>query len=473
MNMAAHAKTKIVCTIGPASWEEDVLKALIDQGMNVARINASFADAKELGFVADRVRAISNTTAIALDLMGHKIRVTGFDTDKAIEEGQQITLIPQTTVAMPDHVIQTTYPNLAKFVHAGVQILIDDGNLVLEVKHVKGKEVVCKVKIGGILKKRKTVNVPNVHLEFPALTEKDANDIKFGIDSNVDYIFGSFIRNKQDVMMIREAMGKSDTKFIAKIEDWEGVEKFDEILEVVDGVMVARGDMGVELPLEDVPIIQKMMIQKCRNAGKLVIVATQMLESMKENPRPTRAETNDVANSVMDGTDAVMLSAESSVGKYPVLTVETMNRIALAAEAAVRPSPVNGRTRASHETDILCASISQYVDALDLKAVIVLSKTGKTIESLSRHRIKVPIYNISSNPKLIRQYNAFRGVEGIYLDKVADDRDKITSQAMEKVYSLGLLNLKDKVAIISGSSIKNKSLNSILEIAQVKDILQK
>ncbi|HVX92754.1 MAG TPA: pyruvate kinase, partial [Candidatus Dojkabacteria bacterium] len=189
--------------------------------------------------------------------------------------------------------------------------------------------------------------------------------------------------------------------------------------------------------------------------------------------RPTRAEANDVANSVMDGTDAVMLSAETSTGKYPAVAVETMNRIALAAEAAVKPAPVNGRTRASHETDVLCASIPQYVDALDLKAVIVLSKTGKTIESLSRHRIKVPIYNISSNPKLIRQYNVFRGVEGVYIDKVADDRDKIASQAMEKVYSLGLLNLKDKVAIISGSSIKNKSLNSILEIAQVKDILQK
>ncbi len=472
--MTKHSLTKIVCTIGPATWDEKVLEKLIINGMNLARINASFADAEELGYVADRIRKLSSETAILLDLMGHKIRVTGFEDERLLKKGEELILIPESkdTKAMAN-TIQTTYPNLAKYVRPKNKILIDDGNIVLVVKHVKALEVHCIVEEGNILKKRKTVNVPNVHLDFPELTEKDRKDIKYGIESNVDYIAGSFIRNKEDVLAIKKVMGNSDTKLIAKIEDWEGVEKFDEILELVDGIMIARGDMGVELPLEKVPLIQKTMIQKCRNAGKLSIVATQMLESMRDNHRPTRAEVSDVANAVIDGTDSVMLSAETSTGKFPVQSVQTMITIANEVEPVVKCSPVIGRTRASEETDVLCQTVNQYVDILKLKGVIVISRSGKTIESLSRHRLRVPIWNITTDMKKLRQYNVFRGVRGIKIEQFDGDRDTQISNCIERVYEEGLLKLNDRVAIISGSSIRNKGTNSILEITTIKNVLSK
>lgn len=469
--MQKLARTKIVATIGPATWSDEVLLEMIENGLQMARINASFADFAELERVSTQLRRLSPKVAVMLDTMGHKIRVTGFEADRKLNEGDKIILIPETQTESPEGTIQITYPNLHKFVNKNNKILIDDGNLVLIVKDVKAKEVHCEVKVGGTLKKRKTVNVPNVHLDFPTLPEKDKQDIRYAVDHNFDYISASFIRNVEDVMAVREEMGETDTKLIAKIEDAEGVEEFDEILKVVDGIMVARGDMGVELPLEEVPIKQKQFIQKCRMAGKLVIVATQMLESMRENPRPTRAEASDVANAVMDGTDAMMLSAETSSGKYPIESVITMNTIAKRAEQVLRPQPVWGRTDASEETDVLCKSLVSMVDELDLKGVIVISQTGKTVRSLARHRLKVPIWNISNNPKLIRQTNLFRGVEGIYVKQLNQDRDSLVAKAAEIVYTQGLLDINDKIAIISGSSIKKKSLNSILEIAQVKDLL--
>lgn len=469
--MQKLARTKIIATIGPSTWSDEVLLEMIENGLQMARINASFADFAELERVSTQLRRLSPKVAVMLDTMGHKIRVTGFEADRKLNEGDKIILIPETQTESPEGTIQITYPNLHKFVNKNNKILIDDGNLVLIVKDVKAKEVHCEVKVGGTLKKRKTVNVPNVHLDFPTLPEKDKQDIRYAVDHNFDYISASFIRNVEDVMAVREEMGETDTKLIAKIEDTEGVDQFDEILKVVDGIMVARGDMGVELPLEEVPIKQKQFIQKCRMAGKLVIVATQMLESMRENPRPTRAEASDVANAVMDGTDAMMLSAETSMGKYPVESVITMNTIAKRAEQVLRPQPVWGRTDASEETDVLCKSLVSMVDELDLKGVIVISQTGKTVRSLARHRLKVPIWNISNNPKLIRQTNLFRGVDGIYVKQLNQDRDSLVAKAAEIVYTQGLLDINDKIAIISGSSIKKKSLNSILEIAQVKDLL--
>ncbi len=469
--MQKLSHTKIIATIGPSTWDDNVLLEMIENGLQMARINASFADFKELERVSEQFRRLSPKVAIMLDTMGHKIRVTGFEQERTLQEGDKVILIPETNAPSPDGTIQITYPNLHKFVSPNNKILFDDGNIVLTVVGIKAMEVHCKVTVGGILKKRKTVNVPNVHLDFPHLSEKDIHDIHYAVEHNFDYISASFIRNKEDVMAVRKEMGMTDTKLIAKIEDTEGVEKFDEILPLVDGIMIARGDMGVELPLEVVPIKQKQFIQKCRMAGKLVIVATQMLETMKDNPRPTRAEVSDVANAVMDGTDAMMLSAETSTGKYPVEAVKVMTKVARESERVLKSQPVWGRTDASEETDVLCKALVNLVDELNLKGVIVISQTGKTVRSLARHRIKVPIWNISNNPKLIRQTNLFRGVEGIYMKQMNSDRDTLVSKVAEIVYSQGLLDIKDKIAIISGSSIKKKKLNSILEISQVKDLL--
>ncbi len=266
-------------------------------------------------------------------------------------------------------------------------------------------------------------------------------------------------------------MGNTETKLIAKIEDREGINNFDQILNFVDGVMIGRGDMGVEIPLAEVPIIQKQLIYKCRCVGKPVIVATQMLESMKEHIRPTRAEVSDVANAIMDGCDAVMLSAETSTGEYPGESIKMMNSIALTVENVLRPQRVQGYTQATIETDVISDSLIDISQNLNLKGILVISETGKTSQSISRHRLHIPIWEVGTNMQRIRQNSLLRGVKGYYIKELPNDRDNIVSRAVECVYSYGELDLNDKIAIISGSSIKNRSNNSILEIAIVKDII--
>lgn len=367
--------------------------------------------------------------------------------------------------------IAITYPYLHNEISRHSNILLDDGNITLSVDDIRGDQIICKIVNGGTLLPGKTVNIPGVNLNFPSLSEKDKNDIKFALEHNFDFISASFIRNTDDILNIREIIGKAETKLIAKIENKEGIDNFDEILPLVDGVMIARGDMGVELPLEDVPIHQKQIIYKCRNIGKPVIVATQMLESMKDNTRPTRAEVSDVANAVMDGADAIMLSAETSTGKYPVEAVRTMNRIASRVENVLNPQKVFGYTDASVETDELCKSVFDITQNIALKGVIVISETGKTVRSLSRHRLTIPIWEISDNINRVRQSNILRGVKTYYVKSFSKDRDNAIVQSVETVYSYGELDLNDKIVIISGSSIRNKSKNTILEIVEVKDII--
>ena len=266
-------------------------------------------------------------------------------------------------------------------------------------------------------------------------------------------------------------MKGSKTKLIAKIENEEGIEHIDQIIEEADGIMIARGDLGVEIPIERVPVLQKKIIYKCRLKGKPVIVATQMLESMKDSLTPTRAEVSDIANAVMDGTDAVMLSAETSVGKYPAESVAMMNKIAKEAESILQPQKVFGHTDASDETDEVCRNLFELTGKLQLKGVIVLCKTGRTVASLSRHRLNIPIWAVSSDPSLIRQMNLFRGVKSFYARSFSRDRDECTQRSVETVYSYGELELDDKIAIISGSSIRYSLPNTTLEIVTVKDVL--
>lgn len=472
--MKEFAKTKIIATIGPSSWNEKTLKQMIVEGMDVARINASFADFAELARVSQLIRKLSPRVAVMLDTKGHKIRVTGFANERELKDGDTVIIVSEQYKyegELPQRFLAITYPTLHEEISRNAKILLDDGNMQLNVDDIKGSEILCTIEKGGILKPKKTVNIPGTHLNFPALSEKDAGDIKYAVENGFDLISASFIRNVQDVALIREAMGKTDCKLIAKIEDAEGLENFDEILQVVDGIMVARGDMGVEMPLEEVPIYQKQMVMKCRNVGKPVIVATQMLESMRENIRPTRAEVSDVANAIMDGADAIMLSAETSTGKYPKEAVKTMNSIALRVENVLRPQKVQGNTDACIETDELCRSLFDISEKIPLKGVIVISITGKTVRSLSRHRLNIPIWDICDNITQVRQNALLRGVKSYYLKNFPKDRDTTVKHSVEIVYSYGELDLNDKIAIISGSSIKNRSRNSILEIVEVKDII--
>lgn len=461
------AKTKIVATIGPSTWDDEILQKMYENGMRLARINASFADEAELERVSKQLRKISPRIATILDTQGTKIRVRGLTKEIEVKD----TLVLSSVDNSNENIIKVTYPTLHEDVVIGTKIMLDDGNIQLMVKQIKGTEVLCDVIQSGILKPNKTVNIPSVNLNFPALTEKDEKDIIYAANHGFDFISASFVRSKEDILLVRKLIGENGTKVIAKIENGQGVANFDEILKETDAVMIARGDMGVEMDLEDVPLIQKQLIFKCRQAGKPVIVATQMLESMRENKRPTRAEVSDVANAVMDGTDCVMLSAETSTGKYPVEAVQTMNRIAMKTEAIMKLSPIQGKTSAGEQEDIIGLTVCKLTEEIGIKGIIIMSNSEGIVGSVSRHRPNVPIYVINTSIKTVRENAIFRGVKTFHIKELSDDRDANVILAVEKVYGSGELDLLDKIAIISGSSIKNKDSDSILEILTVKDIL--
>jgi pyruvate kinase len=466
--MKRFAKTKIIATIGPSSWDDNILRNMVEEGMDIARINASFADFDEIIRVSQQIKNISPKIAVMIDTEGNKIRINGFDQEIEIREGQLIALTGDMSIPNCLHV---SYENLHKDVTRDSVILIDDGKIKLSVKDIKDKVVFCHIDHGGILKKQKTVNIPGAKLSFPTISEKDKADIVFAVKNNLDFISASFVRDAEDIKQIRELMGNSKTKLIAKIENEEGVKNIDQIIEDSDGIMIARGDLGVEVPFEKVPVIQKKIIYKCRLKGKPVIVATQMLESMKTEISPTRAEVSDIANAVMDGTDALMLSAETSTGDHPVESVRVMNTIAMEAENALTSQKIFGHTDASDETDEICRNLLDISSSLNLKGIIVLCNTGSTVASLSRHRFKIPIWSLSSDPMLIRQLNIFRGVKSFYARNFSRDRDEAVQRAVETVYAYGELEIDDKIAIISGSSLRYSSPNTSLEIFTVKDVL--
>lgn len=465
--MNSIAKTKIIATIGPSSWDDSVLRKMAESGMLLARINASFADFAELERVTKQIRNISPRIATILDTQGTKIRIKGLT--KEIEVKGTLTL---TSYENPNpNILQITYPSLERDVVIGTRILLDDGNIQLDVREINGKDVVCNVVQEGILKPNKTVNIPDINLHFPAVTEKDKQDIEYAKKLNFDFVCASFARNKKDIQIVKSILEGSNTKVIAKIENKQGVLNFDEILKEADAIMIARGDMGVELDLEEVPIMQKQMIFKCRMAGKPVIVATQMLESMKSNKRPTRAEVSDVANAVMDGADCMMLSAETSTGSNPLESVKMMNRIALKTEDIMKFSPIYGETEAGNELDRFAVTTIKYAEEIHFKAILIISDSKSVVGSVSRHRPSMPIYVVSSSIESIRENSLYRGVQTYYIKELSDDRDTNILIAVEKIYGSGKLDLLDKIAIISGSSIKNKKTDSILEIVTVKDIL--
>ena len=472
MTAPKFCKSKIIATIGPSSWDKDILKDMISAGMDMARINASFADYNELKRVKETVRSISPRISMVLDTMGNKIRVSGFSQPKQIIAGDTLILLPQTEEITNSSEIHITYDNLYNDVSRGAKILLDDGNLELTVTDIKSKKVICSARNNYTLYAKKTVNIPNQELSFPELTEKDIQDINYAIDLKYDYVALSFVQNEEVVLKTRELLKKKKIGIISKIENQAGLNNFDKILNATDAVMIARGDLGVEIPYEDIPLIQKELIYRCRSVGKPVIVATQMLESMRDSRHATRAEVSDVANSIIDGADAVMLSAETSTGKYPVKSVDTMNTIALKIEDRLTPQPVYGNTDANRDTDELCKSIFNLTGSMNLKSIVVISETGRTVRSLSRHRPLTPIFEVTDDINRIRKDNILRGVKCYYTSELSDDRDQSIRNAIETIFSYGELDFNDKIAIISGSSIKNKDSNTILEIATVKDIIK-
>lgn len=477
-------KTKIVCTIGPASESVETLKEMIEAGMNVARLNFSHGDYDEHQQRIDNIRLAAKeknkSVAILLDTKGPEIRTHLFKNGEAILEKGNTVFVSMKEVEGTSERFSINYPGLINDVVVGNQILLDDGLIALEVIaiHKDKDEIECKILNSGLIKNRKGVNVPNVKVNLPGITEKDAQDILFGIKNDVDFIAASFVRRPSDVYEIRELLEKNNAehiKIIPKIENREGVENIDQIINVSDGIMVARGDLGVEIPAEEVPFIQKKLIQKCNRAGKPVITATQMLDSMQRNPRPTRAEASDVANAIYDGTDAIMLSGETAAGDYPVESVKTMYNIAIYTEKTVEYTNVKPSTSDSDDltiTDAISHSVATLAEDLKLEAIITPTESGTTARTVSKYRPNCPIIAVTSKDYVSRQLNLVWGVHPVSAKEV-QTTDEMLTLAIEKALETELVKQGDRVAITAGVPVGESGTTNLIKIHVVGQVVAK
>ncbi len=471
-------RTRIVCTLGPASDTDDMVRALIRAGMNVARLNFSHGDHPTHAARIERVRRLADTegavVAILGDLQGPKIRVGDFaGGGAALEPGAtfRLTTLPVQGTAERAHI---DLADLPQAVEPGNRILLDDGLIELAVVSATGTDVVTRVVTGGYLQPHKGVNLPGISLKISALTDKDRADLTFAIEQQVDYVALSFVRRAEDVRELKSLVAARDATIpvIAKIEKPEAVTHIDSILEMSDGVMVARGDLGVEAPTEQVPLYQKDIICKANAAGKPVITATQMLESMIGNPRPTRAEASDVANAILDGTDAVMLSAETAMGKYPVQAVETMVRIANAVEGDVEFDPLPRRTNdgALSTTDAIGKATCEI--ALQLKARVILTATssGFTARMISRHRPRTPIFAVTSSPETRRRLALVWGVESALVPP-ASNTEIMVAQSMAAALDCKAVSTGDVVVVTAGVPVGAAGRTNMVQVRVVGETL--
>ncbi|ABY94347.1 MULTISPECIES: pyruvate kinase [Thermoanaerobacter] len=472
-------RTKIVCTIGPASEDYNILRKLIEKGMNVARLNFSHGDFEEHGARIDNIKKIREEfglpVAILLDTKGPEIRTGKFKNGGVeLKEGQ--TFVITTRDVLGDETIcSVSYKGLPQDVERGSRILIDDGLISLKVTDVKGEDIVCIVENSGPVKDHKGVNVPGVKLNLPALTQKDVDDIEFGIKKGIDIIAASFVRKAADVLAIRRLLEENKAEhilIIAKIENREGVENIDEIIKVSDGIMVARGDLGVEIPLEEIPIVQKMIIQKCNKAGKPVITATQMLDSMMRNPRPTRAEVTDVANAILDGTDAIMLSGETAQGKYPIEAFETMAKIAEKTEAYVGYRDIIDRNIDTNVSITNAISHATCTTARDIgaAAIITCTKSGYTARMVSRYRPQAPIIATTPSESVARKLSIVWGVYPLVTEEVSTT-DEMIDVAIQSALTAGLIRNGDIVVISAGIPVAMTGTTNMLKVHIVGDVL--
>ncbi|MCE7793367.1 pyruvate kinase [Salipaludibacillus sp. CUR1] len=475
-------KTKIVCTIGPASESKDKLTDIIKAGMNVARLNFSHGDYEEHGARIETIREAAKETgenvALLLDTKGPEIRTQTLEGGEAeLEQGSTVR-VSMTEVTGNKDVISVTYPGLINDVHVGSFLLLDDGLIELKVTEIKENELITEVVNSGVLKNKKGVNVPNVSVNLPGITEKDANDIIFGIEQDVDFIAASFVRRASDVLEIRELLEKHDAghiQIIPKIENQEGVDNIDEILEVSDGLMVARGDLGVEIPAEDVPLVQKVLIKKCNKLAKPVITATQMLDSMQRNPRPTRAEASDVANAIFDGTDAIMLSGETAAGTYPVESVQTMNNIALKTETALKYEDIL-RKRSKESEHTVTNAISQSVThtAQNLRAAAILTSTesGHTARMISKYRPESKIVAVTSNERVSRSLALVWGVHS-QVGPTVESTDEMLQLSVDESLKTGLVKNGDLVVITAGVPVGEKGTTNLMKVHVIGEVAAK
>ena len=467
--MNISKKTKIVCTIGPATSTVEQLTALAEAGMNVARLNFSHGDFSEHQARVDNVRKVNKAKGINIgimqDLSGPKIRIGDFkDGVITLKEGATFTLTTEKIVG-DETKVSINYPLLPKEVKVGGHILIHDGRRKLVITAIKGKEVICKVVVGGEIKSRRGVNLPGAYLSISSITEKDRADFEFAVKNKVDFVALSFVRRPADVAELRSMLNKAklNAQIISKIETPEALENIDEILKLTDAVMVARGDLAVEIPAEDVPFAQKMLIEKCNALGKPVITATQMLESMIKSPVPTRAEVSDVANAIIDGTDAIMLSEETTLGEFPVEAVKTMSRIAHRVEkeiftydSRIEYSEVHGLT------DIISQSAVLTAHEAEANFIAVLTDSGNSARMIARYRPARPIVAITSNAADANKLSVSFGCYPVVTKRFASTLE-ITEAVREVAKKHAIGKKGDKVVVVAGLPVgKAKENNSII-----------
>ena len=470
-------KTKIICTLGPACDDYEVLKQLALSGMNCARLNFSHGTHEQQLVRINRVKKLRDEMGIALpillDTKGPEIRFKDFVNGSVeVKQGDLFTLSADPTILGDNTIGGLSFPELAKSVEPGVKILVDDGKIGLNVVRIEGKDVVCEVLNDGKISNHKSLNVPNVEIDMVYLSNNDISDIEFGCSQDVDFIAASFVRCAQDVLDVREILKrchKEDIMIIAKIENMQGINNVDEILEVADGLMVARGDMGVEVDFDMLPAIQKDMISKCYRKGKIVVTATQMLESMTKNPRPTRAEVSDVANAVFDRTVATMLSGESAAGMYPIEAVSAMSKINESAEKSINYLKRFNRYHLdlgnSHLSSICNAAVAASFQ-VDAKAIVCVTRNGLTARMISAYRPKCPIIAATLSDKAHRQLSLAWGVLPVKSEE-KHTTDEILSNGIEIAKRTGLVEVGDTI-IVTGSSAIGIGSTDMMQIITVK-----
>jgi pyruvate kinase len=469
------SKTKIVCTIGPASDSKEMLTKLVNAGMNVMRLNFSHGDhpshKEKIDKMVEINKELGTSVAILLDTKGPEIRTGDFkDGVTEFKKGQTCTIVTEDIIGTSEK-FTITYKDLYKDVKPGGLILVNDGQIELCVDHVDGTNIVCVCANNGMAKDKRGINVPGVVLGFDYLSEKDIGDLEFGCTQPFNFIAASFCRRAQDIIDIKKILienGRTDIQVLAKIENEEGVKNVDEILNVADGIMVARGDLGVEVPAEDVPLIQKSIISKCKTRGKLVITATQMLESMQQNPRPTRAEVSDVANAIYDGTDAIMLSGESAGGLYPEEAVLTMNKIALKTETSLNYANLQRSaidTAPADPSEAICMSVAEIAYKFDVSAIIAFTESGFTARKMSRYRTKAKIIAPSPSKKTINSLALSWGVFPV-MCKPLNDRISMIDYASIIAKEQGVQT--GELILVTGGRPGVSGGTSYLELIEVK-----
>lgn len=467
-------KTKIICTLGPACESEEKMRELMKAGMNVARFNFSHGTHEEHKARFSQVMKLSGeldvSVATLLDTKGPEIRLRDIEGGRAeLVPGQKFILTTEEVLGNAQKA-SISYKGLKEDIRVGSFVLIDDGKIEMQVTEMRGEEIICLVKNGGVISNHKGVNVPGAELSMPYISEVDRSDIEFGAGLGFDFLAASFVRCKEDILEVREILDKSGSqmKIIAKIESMQGIRNLEEILSVSDGIMVARGDMGVEVPLEEVPVLQKDMIKKAVAAGKHVITATQMLESMINAPRPTRAEANDVANAIYDGTTAIMLSGESAAGKYPVEAVKTMVRIAERTESDIDYDARLTRNQIVEQSDITTAiSYATCTTAmhLDAAAIITVTMSGFTAGMISRYKPSAPIIGCSVNPRVCRQLALMWGVTPVLIAKEENTKD-LFDDAIRAARKKNLIQAHNTVVLTAGVPLGISGKTNMIQVLE-------